>query len=470
MAASEPRFKLVVVGGGPAGLSPLLAAHRMGHLEALLSSGIAVVDKANRLGAGSIGQYAINSDSGGRSFVDCLDAGYPSELTKLRAHPLTRQLASAGDGAVPLADVGCFLGHVGEAVERMMRHHPASAVMVGHEAISAQQIPNGWRVELRDLSTGAPRSVTAEQLVIASGAHQPERRLATERVAGRTLAECCGTRLLQSGDVLAAGGLERVNRLLRSKRQPRVTIIGGSTSAAAVAHALLNRMPEAEFSSAGITILHRRPMRIYYPDRQSAVSDGYTEWTEEDVCQISGRIFRFAGLRLDSRELIMQARGVGGRAPEPRLHLHRLLTHDDEARRLIDAADVVVAAFGYRPRALLLRDFKGSPIPLFADTGAKAPMVDGKCRVLRADRAPLENIFGIGLAAGFLPRGRMGGESSFRGQANGLWLWQHDVGELIVNAILDRITPARPMLLAKVLAARPLFNERHPHPTQFGGG
>jgi hypothetical protein len=30
----------------------------------------------------------------------------------------------------------------------------------------------------------------------------------------------------------------------------------------------------------------------------------------------------------------------------------------------------------------------------------------------------------------------LGGEPSFRGQANGLWLWQSDVGGLIVDAIL----------------------------------
>jgi hypothetical protein len=444
MATSGRSFKLVIVGGGPAGLSPLLAAHRMGQLETLLSSGVAVVDTAKRLGAGSIGQYAINSDSGGRAFADCLDADRPSELTELQAHPLARQLATAGDGAVALADVGRFLGRVGAAVERMMRRHPASAVLVRHEVTSAQQIPRGWRVKLRDLKTGASRSITTEQLVVASGAHQPVERLATEQVAGRALAERCGTRLLQSGDVLTAGGLERVSCMLSGKMRPRVIIVGGSTSAAAVAHALLNRMPQVVFPAGGLTILHRRPLRIYYSDRQSALTEGYTEWAEEDVCQISGRVFRFAGLRLDSRELIMQARGIGGRPPEPRLHLHRLLKHDDEAGRFIDTADVVIAALGYRPRALLLHDLKGRLIPLLAHTGPQAPMVDGRCRILDAAGAPLPNVFGIGLAAGFVPRGRLGGEASFRGQANGLWLWQHDVGELIVNAVLDAATSTRP--------------------------
>ena len=33
------------------------------------------------------------------------------------------------------------------------------------------------------------------------------------------------------------------------------------------------------------------------------------------------------------------------------------------------------------------------------------------------------------------------GAFSFRGQANGLWLWQHDVGALIVDAVI-RTDPA----------------------------
>ncbi|RZM10963.1 MAG: aminotransferase DegT, partial [Sphingomonas sp.] len=48
----------------------------------------------------------------------------------------------------------------------------------------------------------------------------------------------------------------------------------------------------------------------------------------------------------------------------------------------------------------------------------------------------LPDAYGIGLAAGFVPWGRLGGEASFSGQANGLWLWQNDVGMMIVDQLL----------------------------------
>ena len=83
-------------------------------------------------------------------------------------------------------------------------------------------------------------------------------------------------------------------------------------------------------------------------------------------------------------------------------------------------------------------DAAGLPVRLHAETSPKAPLVDGACRIMDADGAPIPGLFGIGLAAGFVPRGALGGEPSFSGQANGLWLWQNDVGALIVDAVTSQ--------------------------------
>jgi hypothetical protein len=148
-------------------------------------------------------------------------------------------------------------------------------------------------------------------------------------------------------------------------------------------------------------------------------------------------VFRLGGFRLDSRELIMRARGIGGRQPEPRLHLHRLGVDDSASLQLLDEADLVIAALGYRPRALPVFDQAGKRVTLQSETSPQARLVDNYCQVLDAGGNPLPNMFAIGLAAGFVPWGKLGGEKSFRGQANGLWLWQSDVGGLIVDAIFS---------------------------------
>ena len=73
---------------------------------------------------------------------------------------------------------------------------------------------------------------------------------------------------------------------------------------------------------------------------------------------------------------------------------------------------------------------------------------------------PIPGLFGIGLAAGFVPHGKLGGEPSFSGQANGLWLWQNDVGSIIVDAVLSsaaavRLAPLRVTVKAGPQNAKP---------------
>jgi dTDP-4-amino-4,6-dideoxygalactose transaminase len=435
---SIDRTAVVIIGGGPAGLAPLLAAHRSGRLAELLEQGVTVVEQSAAVGEGSIGHWSINSDSTGFTFADCLAGPPGGELAPLRSHPLTKEFLEAGDGTVPLRRAGEFLALVGQAMNEVIAARPNSRVLKRCQALSTRRTAGGWLTRVKDADSGQERTIHSRNVVLATGASQPAERLRAEIVAGANLVERWGEKLLQSSDVLTVSGFAAISaRLAALGRSPRVVIIGGSTSAAAVAYALLNRMPGVPFGPNAVTIAHRRPLRIFYPSVDAALADGYTEFGPDDICPVSGRVFRLAGFRLDSRELIMRARGIGGRPPEPRLQLHRLGIHDAASRSLLDNADLVIAALGYRPRALPVFDQADHLVPLLAQTSPQAPLVDGSCRVLDALSNPLPGLFAIGLAAGFVPHGKLGGEPSFRGQANGLWLWQSDVGGLIVDAILD---------------------------------
>ena len=215
---------------------------------------------------------------------------------------------------------------------------------------------------------------------------------------------------MQSGDVLSTGGLDRVAARLAGRANPRVAVVGGSTSAAAVCHALLNRMPAVQFQPGGVTLLHRRELRIYYPDAFSALAEGYVEFGEDDICPISGKVFRFAGFRLDSRELIMQARGIGNRPPEPRLALRALQQPiDPVALRLL-----AEAGRGHRRHGVSPACFAGAEPrrPAAAAAGTRPVRSSrwwtGQCRVLDEAGAPVAGLYGIGLAAGFVPRGSPG--------------------------------------------------------------
>ena len=437
-AMSSGNAGVAIIGGGPGGLAPLLAAHRRGRLAELLEAGITVVEQSDAIGAGTIGRWCINSDSTGFTFADCLAGPRNGELAALRNHPITEEFVTAGDGTVPLSRAGEFLAAVGQGIHELITTSPKGRVLNRHTALSTQRTRTGWRTRIRDVETGRQQTIDSRNIVVATGASQPMERLVSERVGGVNLVERWGSKLVQSGDVLCEAGFRAMaTRLSSLGRPPRVAIIGGSTSAAALAYAMLHRLPNVTFGPGGLSILHRRPLRIFYPSVAAALTEGYTEFGPDDICPLSGRVFRLSGFRLESRELIMRARGIGGRAPEPRLHLHRLGVDDASTVALLDGADLVIAALGYRPRALPIFDYAGRRVPLFAETGPKAPLIDGHCRVLDADGNPIPHAFAIGLAAGFVPHGKLGGEPSFMGQANGLWLWQSDVGGMIVDAILD---------------------------------
>ena len=140
---------------------------------------------------------------------------------------------------------------------------------------------------------------------------------------------------------------------------------------------------------------------------------------------------------MDARRLAQQALGIGNAAPEVRLKLSELGDDEEqtEAWRILDEADLVIAALGYRPRALRLLDSRGTAITLAAHATRGAALVDGQCRVLDESGNVVPGVFALGLAAGFVPSGSLGGEPSFTGQTNGLWLWQNDIGAMIMRSI-----------------------------------
>lgn len=432
--ASAAVADTMIIGGGPAGTAMLTAASRHGLLQNL-SRGLVVVERDGAIGGGQLSRYAITSDSTAQTFLSAIEGSPDPSIASLVDHPATlavaRHRASLG---VPLAEVGPLLRAIGDRLHASVTSN-GGEVLTATEALGARRKDGLWHVRLRDTATHRDTERVARNLVIATGGHQPLDRLVTQRVAGAPLVELAGDRLLQSDSVLSRGGFEMVADLLAGKRAPRIAVIGGSTSALTAVSLLLRERPALPFGAGGVTLLHRRPLRPFYPSVEAAHAEGFADFGPDDICPLSGFVYRLAGFRLEARELALRMLGVDGRVPEPRVALHRVEGDNDTvAREIVAGADLVIAALGYRPRALALEQADGSPIALAAHSGA--PMVDDACRVRDAFGAPVPGLYGIGLAAGFVPQGSLGGESSFVGQANGLWLWQNDVGMMIVNQLI----------------------------------
>lgn len=434
-ASARDADAMLIVGGGPAGTALLTAASKQDRLVALARAGLTVVERDDALGGGRLGQYAISSDSTAETFLSAVRNNPYPEIAALIDHPAARQVARFADAlGVPLGDAGPLLRVTGDRLGAIVAANGGN-VATGHEVIEARRLPQGgWATRLRRLADGSESERRSHNIVIATGGHQPLDALVACEVAGASLHRLADGRLIQSDELLAFGGLDRAADLLRSKRNPKVAVIGGSTSALASVALLLRSRPGIAFGAGGITLLHRRPLRPFYHSEAAARADNFTDFGPDDICPVSGFVYRLGGFRLEARELVLRMLQVDDRAPDPRVAVHRIADDDVEARTIIENADLVIAALGYRPRALSLLEADGTPVALAAHAGQ--PMVDRYCRVLDAHDQPVPGVFGIGLAAGFVPWGRMGGEASFRGQANGLWQWQNDVGQMIVDQVL----------------------------------
>jgi cation diffusion facilitator CzcD-associated flavoprotein CzcO len=442
MLAPDLETSCLIVGAGPAGLGPLVAASTSDKLQALLKAGITIVEAGPVAGCGEIGRYAISSDSAAEAFLDAISGTEYPQLAKLKDHHLAAAIRGRIGRAIPLKQAAQFLQLVGESICTMVKESRRGHVLMQHRVLYTRRTNDGgWITTVRDEQQGTLRQIRSKSVIVATGAEQPLSRLYSEEVAGQALLPKYAGKVLQSGYALTAGGLRQIRRELAAKRDPRVAIVGGSASAGAVAKALLNDKLRIPFGSNGVTIVHRRPLRIFYPSAADALSDGYTDFEPQDICPVSGRVYRLAGFRLESRELMMRVLRVGGRDVEPRVRLQQVVPENTaETSKILDDAHVIVAAMGYRPRALTVLDAFGNPISLQCDTDDMVPMVGGSSNVINASGRVITGLYGIGLASGFVPRGRFGGEPSFKGQANSLWLWQHDIGEQIATAVLHDAT------------------------------
>jgi hypothetical protein len=427
----------LIVGAGPGGLAPLFAAAYDGRLKELLGGGVTIVEQSGSVGAGNLGRYAISSDSAAEAFLDVVMRTTEPSLAALQQHPTVRTLAASVGGAVPLKEAAAYLSLIGEMMCDLVESSARGAVFRQHRALFTKRLgPELWMTRIRCEQTGAEKDLFSRSVILATGARQPLSRLYTEEVAGAPLLPLYEDKVMQSGEVLATDGLTKVEARLNTIRSPKVVVVGGSTSAGSVASMMLYQSA-VSFDEGSVVMMHRRPLRIFYPSADEALAEGYTEFGPQDICPISGRVYRLAGFRLETREMIMRARGIAGRPAEPRLRLFELKEESfEEARRLLDQADVILAGLGYRPHALSVFGYDDKPISLMAESDAMRPMVDDGCRVLNAEAEPIDGLYGIGLASGFVPSGSLGGEESFRGQANSLWLWQHELGMKILDAVM----------------------------------
>jgi len=438
-------YSTVFVGAGAAGTGPLVCAVQQGLIHELLASGVAVLDRGPNVLHGTLGRYVVRSDTLGATFLECLgeDGDGAGALSPVRRSAVAESIAHMGHGPVPLEWVGAYLQEVGRALEELVADHPTSGFFPRTRADAVRQLAHGGFATEAIVSSDdrAPtrRTFLSQAVVLATGGRQSRQDVLSRTLVPGVPLNDYADKVLLTDVVLTRPGVAELRQRLAAAASSRVVVIGSSHSAFSSLWTLLNLVHGAPFADGAITLLHRSPLRLFYASRDAAARDAYTDFDEADICPLTGRVHRLGGLRFDSGDLLRRIWAMPSAVPERRVALRRLdPQRDDPAaiRALLADAAVIIPAFGYRPAAVPVFDVAGAPIPLLGHVGG--PLVDRSCRVLAADGLPIPSLYGIGLASGFVPSGALGGEPSFSGQTNGLWLYQNGVGEIILNELLAR--------------------------------
>lgn len=423
----------LILGAGPGGTGPLVWAAQQGTLKTWLASGVTVIDGTAAMG-GNLGRYIINSDSLGGVYLECLGSAPAREmLAPLAEDPVCRELEDMRRDFPPLAVVDRYLRRLGTVLTEVVAQS-AGGEFLPNTAVRALHYRPDNSIAAEIVSPdGQSTHIEARTAILALGGRQAFRT--AQIMPGVRLADFPADKIMSSDMLLTAEGRRRAVALVERASSRRVVILGGWHSAYSVAWVLTTLTPELAFGTGDIRILARRQPPIFYETQAAAEADGYGV-TPADICPKTQRVHRLGGLRGDGREMWRRLTRRRGCLPEERVILMAL---DDPAlsaaalRRQLDDAALIIPAFGYRSRTVPVFDACGRRVRLRADFGG--PAVGPDARLLRDDGQALANLFGVGLGTGYRPTGEMGGEPSFSGQANSLWLYQNHIGGVVHRGI-----------------------------------
>jgi hypothetical protein len=429
--AAQAQFGLVVCGGGPAGLGPLVAAARLGALEGLLDRGVLLVEPGVP-GPGSLARYGgLRANSLGGAFLECLDELTGPAFAGLKQARETVALDRWARTRPPLAVVAAYLARLGEAFVSVLRAHPACEAPAGTRAARVDETGDGVSV----LIEGAgERRVRADRAILAMGGRPPAAYRDTVVVPGVRLS-AYRTKLCHAADLLDVRyGLPW--RLVGAIRQSgSVAIVGSSHSAWSVVELLRQDPRFLGGPAVRLSVLHRSPIPLFHPSAQEAREAGYCFDPVRDVCPRSGRVHRFGGLRGEPRRLAATAMGLAdGPAPADLVRVEPDSARSRETvEQVLQEAGAVVVATGYQARLPLLHREDGTALVAAASESGTA--VNRAGHLLDTDGRAHPRLLAYGLGAGQGASPDVGGEPGFRRRADGVWLYQHDVGRLVLDEL-----------------------------------
>jgi len=419
-------FDVVIIGGGPAGTGLLLKALKDGTRNNLFERRIALVEKSSQLVIGNITQYKVNSDTLSDVFLECLEGETKTFINTGELSDEIEFITSHKGRSIPLPQLEPYLKKLGALLHEALTTTKKCEFFMNTTVDKIVQNENDtYMVHL----SGNRNPFTTRKIVLATGGVPKTLANDNETFAQTISLSPYRSKIIHSDSILKSGVGDDIN--LKLKHKPKVVILGGSHSAFSAAWYLLNGTDGIPFANGDIQIWSETLPKIYFNSKQEALESGYDDFGEEDFCPVTGKLYRLAGLRMDGRNLYLQMCGAGQSIKEKRV-VHNVYTNQKAViEEQLKAATLIISAYGYELNMIPFFNANGNEIHL---KGKKDNhWVNDNCELLDENEIAIPNIFASGLATGFIPKGELGGEPSFRGQTNGIWYYQNAIADLIMR-------------------------------------
>lgn len=415
-----------IIGGGPAGTGTILKSMKDGIFDEYVADGLAIVEKSSSLILGMISAYHVNSDTVADVFLECLEGKTKTYLNIQHLSDEIRMVEEFKGCAIPLNKLKPYLSKLSVLLKGVLERHPQCRLFLNNSATSIIQEADG-RYTIT-LSNGT--KINTQNIILASGG--TAKRLDLKFANKIELSDFYSKSI--SSDCVLKTKNEAIFNTFRSKK-PKILVLGGNHSAFSVADYILKNQ-ELNFDENPIVIWSTSKPKIFYMSVDEAKMDGYHDFDERDICPKTKRVYRLAGLRMDGRQLFRSISGLDNQLTKVNVEYKLFREEESELKKDLQEADIIIHAFGYHFNMIPLFDKSGSQIKLLgSETGY---WVNPNCCLLDINHRPIENVYAMGLASGFVPSGDLGGEPSFKGQTNGLWLYQNDIADLIIKNIVTK--------------------------------
>lgn len=427
-------YDVTIIGGGPAGTGVLLKAIKDGPNTKLFNKKIALIEKTPYLVKGNLIHYKVNSDTLSDVFLECLEGHTGSKIDLEKLKNEITELKKYSGTSIPLTQINSYFTRLGELIKFALEQDEKCHFYMNTAANKIIQKANGG---FEIFFENQQRPVKTKKLIITTGGIPKMIHLEYANFAKQISLSEYENKSYHADTILRSGLTESIK--LQLKSNPKVVILGGSHSAFSVAHFLLNFDKTLSFSEADIKIWCNNPPKLFFNTKEEALNSGYNDFTENDICPVTQKLFRLAGLRMDGRNLYMQMLGLQSSKKELRVKL-KVFKNDEETFKLdVTEATLIVFAYGYRLNMFPCFTEKGEQIRFMGEVTNH--WVNKNCELIKENGEVIQNMYASGLATGFIPNEELGGEPSFQGQTNGIWYYQNAIAAKILNHLEREHSP-----------------------------